>query len=341
MTKTIANAAPVAANADANSAETSPRSKEAAGILKRSSSYNIDARAVMRKPGFNPRFDFGDIAALAASLEHNGMLNPIRVKRVTDPAIINKDASQPIHFELVDGDRRLTAIELLIKQGKYDAAFPSGIPAILVDKAQDDITSLVQMFEANSGKVFLPLEESAAYQRMRDAGMTIKEICKATGRAHLHVNEMLALSQADASVKDAVARGEIGKSDAKTISRVARGDKARQAELVEAAKAAKASGKAAPAKAAAKKAIDKVRQDNAAAKGKKLKVRPLSAQELAELGSTVANHLIERLNKLDIDPNSDLRAWIQKDIELVAAYTLGALDGLRAAAGQGTDLIIK
>lgn len=328
-------AAPEASNA-------APTTKEAAGVLKRSSAYSIDARTITRRAGWNPRFDFGEIEGLATSLLANGMLNPIRVKRIA-PTVLDDGkgptGAQVFNFELIDGDRRLTAVELLIKQGKYDAAFPQGIPAIIVDKAQEDKTSLIQMFEANSGKPFLPLEEAAAYKRMREEfKMTIKEICATVGRRATHVNEMLALLEADQEVQDAVQAGEIGKTEAKRIAKVAQGDKAKQRELAQVAKAAnKKSGKG--NKGAVRKAIDTAHREAAAKKGRKLKIRALSDGELAAIGSDLAEHLMKLMEAQDIPLETDIVAELVKnDPELIVIYTAGALDALKVAAGGTNNL---
>lgn len=289
----------------------------------------IDAKTVTRRIGWNPRFDFGEIDGLATSLAANGMLNPIRVKRIplTDAGAL---------FELIDGDRRFTAVEQLIKKGKYSDVFPDGIPAIIVDKAQDDLTSLVQMFEANSGKQFLPLEEAAAYQRMQDAGLTIKQICASVGRAQVHVSEMLSLLKADASVTDAVKSGDIGKTMAKQIAKVAKGDKAKQAELVAQAKAV---GNDKGKRRAVLKAVDNAKVAKAKSKGKTLKIRALDDAELSAIGAKVASKLSDMLKDAGIELDADLHTWLKGQKATVQiAYTFGALEALKVAAGQPNNL---
>jgi len=317
-------------NKAAKDPETAPAvRKEAAGVLKRSSAFNIDPTKITRRAGWNPRFDFGEIEVLVASIKANGLLNSIRVKRLLKPS------EQGHIFELIDGDRRLTAIETIIK--KEPNFFPDGIPAVIVDKAQEDLTSLIQMFEANSGKPFLPLEEAAAYKRMRDAGMTIKAICAAVGRRSTHVSEMLALLEADGAVQEAVASGELGKSDAKRIATIAKGDKATQKELAAAAVAAnKKGGKG--NKVAVKKAMNKAHSASAAKKGRKLKIRALSDGELAVIGASVAEHMLKLLEENDVPVDTDLVAFIRQDPKMVIAYTTGALDALKVAAGATNDL---
>jgi hypothetical protein len=257
-------------------------------------------------------------------------------------------------FELIDGDRRFTAIEHLMKKHGSLDKFPQlqgGVPAHIVSKDQDDRTSFIQMFVANEGKDFLPLEEAAAYKRMHDPvdqggfGMTVKEICKAVGRREMHVVETLALAIADPALKEAVANGEVGKTQAKKIAAVARGDGETQKKLTAAAKEAKKGSKA--AKQMLEKGLDAKRREKAAKTGKTLKIRALSDDDLAKLGQSVAKHLVQclkgagkaswNLEAGGVDAKA-VRDWIEKDDKLSLAATFGALEALKAAAGMKTDL---
>lgn len=318
--------------------QAAPKASNPVGVVKRTNAYFIDPTKVTRREGWNPRFDFGEIEALATSIKANGILNPIRVKRL-DVGVKDDGrgptGAQDFVFELIDGDRRLTAIEQILK--KDPAAFPGGIPAIIVDKAQDDITSLIQMFEANSGKAFLPMEEAVAYQKMRDAGMTIKGICEAVGRKQVHVVEILNLLKADESVQEAAKDGSIGKTMAKKIATVAKGDKVVQKALVEKAKAA---GKDKSKRRELVKEVEKAHRSTAAKKGKTLKIRALSDAELSDIGSKMAQHLAQILEEQDISVEVDLVAMIKKDPKLVMAYTTGALDALKVAAGGANNLYL-
>ena len=321
---------------------TEAKSKNAPGVLKRSNAYFIDPTKIMRKPGHNPRFDFGDIERLAhqikvqKAIDGHGLLNDIRVKRIA-PTILDDGkgptGSQEFIFELVDGDRRLTAIELLIKKGEV---FEMGVPAKLDDKDQTEVAGLVKMYIANEGKAFLPLEEAAAYKKFREAGMTIKQICEVTGRKQVHVTEVLNLIKADDSVLAAVADGSIGKTMAKKIAKVAKGDNAKQKELVASAKAI---GKDSAKRRAVIKEVEKTRAAGAAKKGKVLKIRALSDGELSDIGAKIANTLLDRVVEAGLTPNADLREWVGKDKELLLAYTFGALEALKVAAGAPDKLV--
>jgi ParB family chromosome partitioning protein len=296
------------------------RASNPAGIVKRSNSYFADPRAIQRREGFNPRFDFGEIEELAKSIRSNGILNPLRVQR-------NGTGT----FALVDGDRRLTAVELILKT-QPDFFRESGVPVIIVDAAQDDITSLVQMFEANSGKTFLPMEEAIAYKRMRDAGMTLKKIGEHVGRKHVHIVATLALLEADEELQQAVKDGTIGATMGKRIAVAARGDKAKQKELV---KAAKTAGKSSKGKKAVKAAIETQRRSKAKKEGRKLKVRALDDAQLGSLGERLAALLVVQMNDVGLEPEADMAAWLAKaDQDQRVAFTYGALQALKVAAGM-------
>lgn len=323
MTKSIHAASNAIIAAAIASGDVKPAaSSNPAGVLKRTNAFFIDPAMVDRKEGHNPRFDFGDIERLAEQIKFqkaqdgHGLLNDIRVKRKADG-----------RFELVDGDRRLTAVELLIKQGEV---FAFGIPAKLDAKDQTEVEGLIKMFVANEGKAFLPLEEASAYKKMQDAGMTIKQICEAVGRKHVHVIEVMGLLSADASVQEAVTDGSIGKTIAKQIAKVAKGDAAKQKELVEQAKSV---GKDAGKRRAVLKEVEKTRATKAAKQGRTLKIRALSDVELSEIGSNVAKHLVQLLSDAKMSQDMDLLAWIKKDDKLALAFTVGALEGLKVAAG--------
>lgn len=314
-------------NAIAATPAAAPR-KEAAGIVKRSSAFFADPRTITRTPGFNARYDMGEIEELASSIKANGLLQPLRVKRAA-PDSAEHGAGK--NFVLIDGDRRLHAIELLLKQGEQ---FADGVQIIIVDKSQSSLDDLIQMFVANTGKPFLPLEEAAAYKRMQDAGMTVKQICAAVGRKHMHVTEILALVGADESVKEAVKSGAIGKTMAKQIASTAKGDKELQAKLVQQAVGAKDKG----TRAAVKKSLDEQRRAKAAAKGRTLKIRALSDEELSAIGAKLAARMTVLMEEAKKPLDFDIRDWVKKDEDLALAATFGALEALKAAAGMTVDL---
>lgn len=163
--------------------------------------YAVVARLLQVKDGFNPRFDYGDIESLKKSIKVHGVLTPLRVRRFNQG------------YQIVDGHRRHQAIMEL----------PDGpnreVPIILENQNLSDVQALLHMFESNTGKPFLPLEEAAAYEKMRNAGMSVKTICGHVGRSELHVYDTMRLIDSSQEVKDALAAKLITKTDAMNIAK--------------------------------------------------------------------------------------------------------------------------
>lgn len=307
------------------------------GILKLGKSYQADPREIKRREGWNPRFDFGDLADLAKSIKvqreltgGSGLLMPLRVKRLEQPG-------PGAVFELVDGDRRLSAIELLLEEG---FAFPEGVPVMLVPKDQDDTTSLLQMYETNTGKPFLPLEEAAAFKRLRDVGLTIKDICAKVGRSDIHVMSSLALLESSAELQAAVKSGEVGITLAKEIATIAKGDEEAQKDLVQQAKDA---GGDKVKKRAVLVNVRKLQQTKATAKGKALSGKVKSPEELRELvtkmeialnTSREVAELASRDSPLTGIGAKELVEFFSKDDAHAAAYHAGVLNALRFVLGE-------
>lgn len=331
---TQAAGAAIAAAADAIVASVKDRVRSTTpdGVVKRTNQFFVDPRKVKRREGWNPRFDMGEIAHLAMSIRSlkardpstGGLLNDIRVKKLGDG-----------YFELVDGDRRMTAIEQLMKEGED---FSGGVPAKLEAKDAEDLELLIRMFTANTGKAFLPLEQAHAFQRMKEGGMTLKEIEIATGCSDNTIVGALALLTADDSVVDAVKNGAIRGGLAKSIAVNARGDKAKQKELVAEAVAA---GKDKKKMAAVKTKVDDARRAKAAKKGLKLKMRALTDAQLSSIGSKMSDVLLGQMAELGLPADCDLVEWLKAaDLDQRVGYTFGVLQGLKAAAGVTVPLVL-
>ena len=310
--------------------------KYPAGVVKRPNQYYIDPITIRVREGWNPRVDFGEIELLAGSIKSEldkdpasgGLINDIRVVRLAKPT---DDGGI---FEVVDGGRRLLAIQHLMKKG---VKFPDGVPAKLESRDSTDLDKLIRMFTANTGKAFLPIEQAEAFRRMRAEKMTIAQIEKATGFSDNSIVGALALLDADGTLQDAVKAGKISGGMAKSIAVNARGDKAKQAELTAAALAA---GKDKKAKKAVLVAIDDERRKKAKKQGKALKMRALSDDQLSAIGKKMAEMLVERMEAMDLPGDTDLTEWMKaSDPDVGVAFAFGVLEGLKAAAGMPVDLV--
>lgn len=316
----------------------------AAGLVSKSTKYNADPKKICFRDGWNNRFDMGDIESLAAGIQTTLARTPDR-PYATDMEVKRLKPSDPrkaggYEFEVVTGHRRKMATDLLLSKGVH---FPDGVNIFLVPQDQDDTTSTIMLFTENNQKPLLPLEEAAAFKRLKDANMTILQIAAAVGKADTHVIETLALLDADQEVQDAVKTGKIGATAAKVIATTARGDKAAQKDLLVDAKAAKGKGvDAKAAKARFNKKVAAKKAEKAAKTGRVLKIKALPDDELNEMGAKMAKALEAKTKEagFKFDTLEDMTEAMAKDEKLTAAFTLGVVLALRAAAGFKVNLDI-
>ena len=171
----------------------------------------IPLRAIARNP-HQPRRDFpaDELSELAASIEANGLLQPIVVRRGKVGAA----------YELVAGERRLRAARQL---GWTD------IPAYVRDV--DDRALLVLALVENIQREDLgPLEEARGYDELRKVfGLRQREIAEAVGKSRPAVANSLRILALPSSVKRLLEEGTISMGHARTLLSV--GDPIRAAEL--------------------------------------------------------------------------------------------------------------
>ena len=325
---------------------------QAPGIVKRPNAYFIDPTRVSIDPTWNVRFDWGDITELArqilAELKANpasgGLLVDLRVQRLSPPTDV-------ADFKIVDGERRMTAIKLLMSEGVDGSgpiAFPEGVPAKIESASASTLDLLFKMYLSNEGKKFLPLEEAAFFKRLQGEGLTIAQIEERVKKSDNYIVGALALLDADPTLVAAVKSGEVGAGVAKSIAVNARGDKAKQAEITADIKAA---GKDKVKRRAVLKKIEAARVAKAAKKGKTLKIKSLTDADLNDMGQRVAKNLVAKATEAGWDDvttaantaDEKITAMVEvckMDEAMAAAYTLGVLQGLKAAAGLKVELDI-
>lgn len=175
----------------------------------------LPVRAIAPNP-FQPRRDFqtADLAELAASIEVNGLLQAIVVRR----------SATGRTFELVAGERRLRAVKQL---GWRD------VPAQIQDV--DDQTLLVHALVENIQREDLgPLEEARGYETLRDIfGLSQQKIATAVGKSRSTVANMLRLLTLPPSVRRLLEEGSLSMGHGRAILAV--DDPVRAAEIARAA----------------------------------------------------------------------------------------------------------
>lgn len=151
----------------------------------------LPVRAIAPNP-FQPRrtFDPDDLSELASSIEVNGLLQPILVRR----------SASGRTYDLVAGERRLRAVKQL---GWTE------IPALV--REVDDRTLLVLALVENLQREELgPLEEADGYHVLRETfGYTQQEIADAVGRSRSAVANMLRLRGLPPSVRRMLVEGDL------------------------------------------------------------------------------------------------------------------------------------
>lgn len=209
--------------------------------MKRSDLYHIPFSSLQIVDGFNVRQDYGDLESLSSSIEENGVKVPLRVFKEKGSELYN----------VVDGHRRLKAVELAIENGRLD---PDEflIPCIMEGKGSNAEDRVLGMLLYNDGKRLNLLEEGEVFKRLINYGWTEVKIAEKVGKTRTHVDNCLLLLSASPELKQKIVDGEVSSSFVIEELRDQTSD-----EVVENIEEAK---KVTGAKKISKKHIDKVKK---------------------------------------------------------------------------------
>ena len=156
----------------------------------------------------NPRSNFGDMKALAASVKAAGIIQPIIVRRVGE------------RFEVIAGHRRLRAAQ---------AAGLKHVPANIVE-AGDAQVAEAQLVENLQRQGIDAIEEAKGYQNLRDRHYSVDQIAAKVGKSRETVYQRLKLLTLTSRAKNAVKDGDLDPTVAVMLARKAQG-KAQEALL--------------------------------------------------------------------------------------------------------------
>ncbi len=142
----------------------------------------------------NPRktFDQALIRELAASIEAEGLLQPMRVR--ADGTIIA-------------GERRKRAIDLLIKEKRVPASFEAS--CIILSGTSADEDQMAALIENLQRVDLTPLEEAKGYYALLGLDVRQADIAKRVGRSSAHVSKRLSLLTLEDPVQEALTSGKI------------------------------------------------------------------------------------------------------------------------------------
>lgn len=154
------------------------------------------------RPGqYQPRknFDADELAALTASLEKSGVLQPLLVRPV---------AGEEGQYEIIAGERRWRAAQ---------NAKLHQVP-VIVQKI-NDVTALELGIIENVQRADLnPIEEAEGYQRLIDEfAYTQAELAETIGKSRSHIANLLRLTGAPDAVRAALIDGAISMGHARAL----------------------------------------------------------------------------------------------------------------------------
>jgi len=178
-------------------------------------SYTLVNVGEIKPNAFQPRRDFDEqaIEELAKSIQENGILQPLIVRKTEG------------HYEIIAGERRWRAAQ---------RAGLTKVPAIIKDVSDREALELA-LVENLQREDLNPIEEATAYEQLiEDFGLTHEEISKRIGKERSTITNQLRLLKLPDEIKQALIAGEITAGHARAILGIQSGAKAK--EILEAIK---------------------------------------------------------------------------------------------------------
>lgn len=161
-------------------------------------------------PGNNDRkiFNQTELEELAASIEANGLIQPITVRPVGGQNGLF-GSSEGV-FEIVAGERRFRAISEILQL----ATAPC-----IVKELSDEQASAVMMVENIDRTDLNPIEESDAYRSRQVAyGWSIKKLSDLTGKSKSRIKRRLSLQNLNQEIRHLVGNGHLPIGHAEIIT---------------------------------------------------------------------------------------------------------------------------
>jgi ParB family chromosome partitioning protein len=144
------------------------------------------------------RFDEGETAELAASIQLHGVLQPIVVRATADG-----------EYELIAGERRLRAARI---------AGLTHIPAVVRESADGEQLELA-LVENLQRQDLNAIEEAAAYRELVDRfDLSHEEVARKVGKSRVAVSNALRLLDLTIEVREAVADGRITEGHGRALA---------------------------------------------------------------------------------------------------------------------------
>jgi ParB family chromosome partitioning protein len=158
----------------------------------------VDTHAIVSNP-FQPRQDFDkeEIANLAQSIEKQGLLQPILLRKKEDG------------YEIISGERRFRAMKLLGNDK---------VPCIVKPNISDHEMIEMALVENIQRENLNDMEQAFAYQRlMMDCGLSHEEISKKVGKSRSTITNFLRLLKLPEDIQEMVRRRELSMGHARAL----------------------------------------------------------------------------------------------------------------------------
>lgn len=172
----------------------------------------------------NGRVDFGDLNELANSIEESGLRVPLLVKK----------SRGEDKYVLIQGKRRLKAIEILINRGVEFA----GIKCFLALPNYTIENSLFDQIIMNDGKPYSTLEQGIVFSQLIERGYSIADISKKVAKSPSHITNCIEIASLPKKVRDLVSAGSVSGLTAVELSKVVNTEDELVEKLEEAVEAA-------------------------------------------------------------------------------------------------------
>ncbi|WP_285295545.1 ParB/RepB/Spo0J family partition protein [Aureimonas altamirensis] len=142
------------------------------------------------------------ILELAASIESHGLIQNLTVRKGAKGK-----------YEVVAGARRLAALRLLDKEGRFDKNL--AIPCNVITDAADAEISLAENMMRQSMN---PVDEIEAFRKLAEDGMTPEAIGDRFGMSHMTVRRRLKLAHLSPRILDAMRTDDITQQQAEALA---------------------------------------------------------------------------------------------------------------------------
>lgn len=171
---------------------------------KKTDILSVDPRSIVIVEGFNVRQDLGDIEGLAQSIKESGLQVPLKAVKVRGKE----------EYRLIDGHRRMTAINLLLSQG---VSVPYVMVSLFQGNEEDEVFAMV--ITGTGQKQLNDIEQAEAIKRLIAFGYKVEEISLKIGKSVPHVYNLTYIADFPKPVKDLIVSDAISASTALSISR--------------------------------------------------------------------------------------------------------------------------